>query len=99
METQTFLLFFKEDKKMFTPASYDDARQRILMLDDELAQHKAQKETLEDSLMRIEYMIESCEKMRQIFIDDLEAMGEEVYKPDDSEGPISNLYPEQSGDE
>lgn len=80
-----------------TEVSYDDARQRILMLDEELEQHKAQWETLMDSVTRIEYMIESCKKMRQIFIDDLESAGEEVYLKGDSEADISNLYPIQPG--
>ena len=92
-------MIIKEKETKISPVSYDDARQRIKMLDDELMQHKAQYEDTLDTLTRLKYMIDSCERMKQLFVDDLESVGEEVYKFDDSEGPVSNLYPVQSGDE
>lgn len=89
----------KEKETRITEVSYDDARQRIKMLDDELIQHKAQYEDTLNTLARLKYMIDSCERMKQIFVDDLESVGEEVYKYDEGDGPVSNLYPVQSGDE
>lgn len=91
-------MIIKEKEKRITEVSYDDARQRIKMLDDELMQHKAQYESTMETITRLKYMIDSCERMKQIFVDDLESVGEEVYKYDDSEGPIQDLYPIQSGD-
>lgn len=92
-------MIIKEKETKISPVSYDDARQRIKMLDDELMQHKAQYEDTLDTLERLKYMIDSCERMKQLFVDDLESVGEEVYKFDDSERPVSDLYPVQSGDE
>lgn len=93
------MIIKNEKETKITEVSYDDARQRIKMLDDELMQHKAQYEDTLNTLARLRYMIDSCERMKQLFVDDLESVGEEVYKFDDSEGPISDLYPIQSGDE
>ena len=86
----------------FKPVSYDDARQRIKMLDEEMAQHQAQIDSTKETLERLEYMMDACSRMRRIFIEDLENAGETIYKEvqtDGTERPVSDLYPVQSGDE
>jgi hypothetical protein len=93
------MIIKEKEAKKITEVSYDDARQRIKMLADELMQHKAQYESTMETITRLKYMIDSCERMKQIFVDDLESVGEEVYKYDEGDGPVSNLYPVQSGDE
>ena len=80
--------------------SYDDARQRIKMLDEEIQQHQAQLDTEMETIDRLKYMIDSCYRMRKIFLDDLEEAGQDPYeeeevKTDDAERPVSDLYPVQ----
>ena len=85
----------------FKPVSYDDARKRIKMLDEEMAQHQAQIDSTKETLERLEYIMDACSRMRRIFIDDLNSVNEPIYKGEDNdgEGHISDLYPVQSGDE
>lgn len=89
-----------KSNKDFTALSYDDARQRIKMIDREIRDHQIQLEDAIKKERRVNYMIKACNKMRQIFVDDLEAAGEPIYKEetDETSGHISDLYPVQSGD-